>query len=187
LIVLQECLAQLAHCVARKQSFASGVLQRILDVAHREATGVHLHGQLPQYIAVAAQEAHQVRTIRPVAGPVSDLRYLDGDLTLIRAQSPWLVAISMTAQWFIRPAVLIMAATQLLGRFAFQQLLHDQLCTQLYPCADRVLLPGDPVVQQVVRLLAHLLALCYPLHGVWSFLPFRDGDLGVRHSVPHAA
>jgi hypothetical protein len=68
--------------------------------------------------------------------------------------------------------MLVVCTPQLLCRFPFQQLLHDQLCSQLYQCANRVLLTGKPTVQQVVQLLANLFAWWYPLHDVWSFLPF---------------
>lgn len=60
-------------------------------------------------------------------------------------QATWLIAVSVAAQWLIWPAVLIVRAAQQLCRLSFQQLLHNQLRTQLYQRADRVLLPDEPV------------------------------------------
>jgi len=66
-----------------------------------------------------------------------------------------------------------------LSRFYLQGFVRHQLGPRLDQQSTQVVLTLDRVVQQFNNLLPYLLTRWYPSssHGVWSFLPFRAGDL----------
>jgi hypothetical protein len=85
-----------------------------------------------------------------------------------------------------RLATLIVAASQALGGFLFQCFLQHQLGAQSYQHPQQIALRFHLATQQLIQLLADLIARWYPFstHGVWSFLPFRTGELVVHRKCP---
>ena len=60
-MTLPQRLAQPTDRIARQQRLACGILQRVLDLAHREPARIHLDRKSIQDIAVPPQEGDQAR------------------------------------------------------------------------------------------------------------------------------
>jgi len=91
LVLFPQCLGQLRDCRPTEQAIPRGLLKGFLYISRGQPPGIHLDGQSLQYIAVAAQQTHQLRTIGP--RPIPHLRCLPRDSAFGGSHAGWFVSI----------------------------------------------------------------------------------------------
>jgi hypothetical protein len=163
LVVLPQPVGDLAHRRFGDQQLAGGVPEGVLDVAGRQAPGIHLGDQALQDVGVALQEAHQRRPVG--LGAAADLRDPDIDRPLGRADVPGLIAIAQATPTLASSLVAAPAAENV-SLFPFEQLLDHQARNGLDQRRDDIGLPVDAPSEQSLELLAHQHGRRYPPHGL---------------------
>jgi hypothetical protein len=168
-------LRDLAHRRPAQQRAALLVGEHRLDVARREAAGIHLDRERLQLLAASTHHLANARAKR--FGAVGDLRraVLDRPLGALQTPGPVAVAVARSP----RRAARIVAAAKRVRSLALQRLLDDQprrQADQLRALAARL----APALHQRLQLLARPIRCRYPLH---RGAPSSDDRASTRPSV----
>jgi hypothetical protein len=122
LVVVPKLPADLGHRRLREQQPAGLVLERVFDVADRQAARQHLHRQVLERFAVALEMVAQRRAERLLESGDLRGRILEAALGGLQALGPVAVAVALTRGG----AVLVVAAVERVPHLALQRLLDDQ-------------------------------------------------------------